>query len=74
MGGRSSNIQWQDLPEGLSPLREDPVKGDDEENVEHLVNDDDDHANDDGEDAHDHIPRYERRRSHVLREKKRHGE
>ena len=52
-------------------MREDPAKGDDEDNVEEDADDDEQDANDD---ANNNVPRYERRRSHVLREKKRHGE
>ena len=74
MGGQSSSTQWQDQPEGLSPLREDQAKGDDEDNVMDDAEDDEDDCNDDEYDVHDDIRRYERRRSHVLREKKRHGE
>ena len=57
-------------------MREDPAKGDDEDNVEEDVNDDEDEPNnsDDEDDVRNYVPRYERRRSHVLREKKRHGE
>ena len=59
-------------------MREDPVKGDDEDNIDDsvmdMVNDGEDDVNDDDDDVNNDFPRYERRRSHVLREKKRHGE
>ena len=57
-------------------MREDPAKGDDEDKVEDDANDDEDHCDDDEdeEEVDNDVARYERRRSHVLREKKRHGE
>ena len=55
-------------------MRGDPVKGGDEDNVEDDGNDYEADANDDEDNVNNDVPRYERRRSHVLREKKRHGE
>ena len=53
-----------------------PAKGGDEHNVGDDADNDEDDASDDGVDdeVNNDVPRYERRRSHVLREKKRHGE